>query len=166
MTISSTDSDRLEQSQQDAISQHDQLVSLLVRKGTGSDAPIVLVPSTAERRESPAGVPGTEPGSASGIQSNAVYNTTTASVAASEKTAAGQLKRQESQRSKQSLESTASALTSSTASGATSPWSLKASLGGVDSQLQDSIRAAAKSKESISTMDLQIPGRYPRTPIT
>jgi hypothetical protein len=166
MTISSTDSDRLEQSQQDAISQHDQLVSLLVRKGTGSDAPIVLVPSTAERRESPAGVPGTEPGSASGIPSNAVYNTITASVAASEKTAAGQLKRQESQRSKQSLESTASALTSSPASGATSPWSLKASLGGVDSQLQDSIRAAAKSKESISTMDLQIPGRYPRTPIT
>jgi hypothetical protein len=141
MTISSVDSDRLEKSQQ--------------------DAPIVLVPSTAESREGP----GTGPGNTSAMPSNAthaehVYSTTAMSVAASE-----QLKRQESQRSKQSLESTASALTSSPASSATSPWSLKVSLGGVESQLQNSIRHAAKSKESLSTIDLQIPGRYPRTPI-
>jgi hypothetical protein len=129
-----------------------------------SQAPIVVASSLTDNRGD---ATSTDPESVStaapSMNPTEQSNTTTAltSVSVGEEAAAatliqGQFQRPESQRSKQS-QSTFSLMASTPTSVATSPWSVDGAAG-----VTNASRPGAQSKNSSSTIELKMPGKFPR----
>ncbi|KAL1980383.1 hypothetical protein VTN96DRAFT_4227 [Rasamsonia emersonii] len=163
--------------QHDVAVQQDRSAALPVRQAISSPSQASIVASSTENRGDSASAIGTDresistaPPSMNPTEQSTTTTTALTSVSEGEEVAAagpnqGQLRRQESQRSKQSSQSPFSVMASTPSSIATSPLSSEGTAGATGpSASSNAVRPQAQSKNSSSTIDLlKMPGKFPRT---